>query len=141
MKALVIYSASVDYNAATNFAKIKCMLESKGFTLVNVWYSDGSAVDRTLLKDADLIILKGFDLSGGRMGRVVNIDNNHPDALRSDPTMPGELTHEQVNFINRAVARIKILNHLEEWRIVTFAILAAIAICVWGSIFIINYYR
>lgn len=141
MKALVIYTADVDYNAEANFAKLKFTLESRGFTLVNVWYSDGTSVDPKILKDADLVILKGFDLSDQRYGRVVNIDNNYPDALRSDPSMPGELTHEQLERIDAAIKRIRLFNHLEQWRIAIFATLAGIALCIWGAIFIINYYR
>ncbi len=142
MRALIVYADAQEFNRRANFPKMKHMLETLGVKRVNVWYcTDNGANDLTAIaQDTDIVILKGAPSIPNYKGRVINIDNSHPESLDSDPTIPGELTHQQLKAIKRAVTKMHLINRLEEWRLVIFAIFASFALCVWGAIAIAKYY-
>ena len=144
MKALVVYANETEFNKNANFSKLKFLLESLGFTVVNAWLSvspsDDEYISNDEIKEYDLIIQKGVDLELKCNARVIHIDNGNPKALDSDPTIFGELTHAQHEVITKVTNRIALREQFETWRMVIFATFASIAGCIWLATAIAKYF-
>lgn len=145
MKALIIYANETEFKKNNDYARFKSLLESLGFVVVNVWFnlspSDDEYISKSEIDKYDLIIQKGVDLGLKCKARFIHIDNGHPKAFSSDPSIPNELTHEQHDAIVKVTKRLTAREKLESWRLAIFATLASLAGCIWLATAIANYFN